>query len=402
MDGPAARQVRLLIALASSTTCGTGPWQEGQTGYTKAGTDAGRREVARSTAQICVALHCVVDDHDAPFARDWQVEKLSKSTLLIEMIEMLRKRPGIGVSELARTLDRSERTIYRWLNELSADLRVPVYCSDGGYYLLTDPTAVELIPEELLALRLSLRSSPFADGSPIRRHAESAWNKIRSMTPGDVLQRSGHLAQHHDVAVTALHTDVPPELLETIEKAVNCHHRLKAVYRSQKSGKIKDYLLDPYALAFRRHSWYLLAHSHEHDSVIQFKLARFESVKETGNTFVRPSDFSVDDYFRLSWEAWGGNGSTRVRVRFSPRVAQMISETRRHWTQVTTPQFDGSLIFEVTVSAVEEIAAWIMGYGREAEVLSPPELRDYIVRQCAGVLEVYGYSKEKPELVSSD
>ncbi|MGC8863203.1 MAG: helix-turn-helix domain-containing protein, partial [Armatimonadota bacterium] len=32
------------------------------------------------------------------------------------MIDLLRERPGITISEMARAVHRSERTVYRWLN----------------------------------------------------------------------------------------------------------------------------------------------------------------------------------------------------------------------------------------------------------------------------------------------
>ncbi len=95
---------------------------------------------------------------------------MTKSALLIKMIDLLRNNPGISVDGLASALDRSERTIYRWLNEISEDLKAPLVCENGGYYLgnIQENRKIDLTPQELLALRLSLKSSPFTDGSPIK------------------------------------------------------------------------------------------------------------------------------------------------------------------------------------------------------------------------------------------
>lgn len=307
------------------------------------------------------------------------------------MMELLRSRPGITVDELACSLDRSPRTVYRWLNEISTDLRIVVCCSNGGYYIRggTGNGAVDLTAEELLALRLSLRSSPFGKGSPVGKHADSAWNKIRDAAADWKLQRLMELGESHDVAVTVLHSDADARVVETIEKAVSSSRRLHVLYRSQASNAVKNYVIDPYALAFRRHSWYVLAHSPEHGRVVQFKLARFRGARETGETFTRPDEFSVDRYFANSWEAWGGDDTVRVRIRFSPALAEMIAETKRHPTQTVVSQPDGSIIFEVTVSGIVEIASWVMGYGKEAEVLEPESLREYIRDHARGVLALY-------------
>lgn len=307
------------------------------------------------------------------------------------MIELLRGRPGITIDELASELNRSPRTVYRWLNEIATDLKVVVCCSNGGYYIRggTGNGAVDLTAEELLALRLSLRSSPFKAGSPVGKHAVSAWNKIRDAAAEWKIQKLTELGESHDVAVTALHSDADVQVMETIENAVNRRRRLRVRYRSQASNAVKEYVTDPYALVFRRHSWYLLAHSSEHGRVVQFKLARFRWAGETGEVFVRPAEFSVSRYFANSWEAWGGDDTVRVRIRFSPAVAEMIAETRRHPTQAVFPQRDGSVIFEVTVCGIVEIASWVMGYGKEAEVLEPESLREHIRDHAAGVLSLY-------------
>ena len=304
------------------------------------------------------------------------------------MIELLRERPGITICELAQSMRRSERTAYRWLREVSSSLRMNVFWKDGGYFLHDRPDArrVDLTAQELLALRLSLKSAPFADGSPIRRYAESAWEKIRDASPWETLETAHDLASSRAVNVTALFADLPPGLVETLDQAVDSHHRLRVVYRSQKSNRVNEYTIDPYALAFKRHSWYLVGYCREHGKAIQLKLARFISVADTGVEFEPPEDFSVERYFALSWEAWAGGEPTKVRVWFAPEVARMISETQRHPTQVVTEEPDGGVILEVTVAGVEEIAAWIMGYGKHAIVLEPQHLRDRIIDHARGML----------------
>ena len=307
------------------------------------------------------------------------------------MIDLLRARPGITVNEMAADLQRSERTIYRWLSQLSIDLRAPLYCNDGGYYLADDSDSrnIDLNPQELLALSLSLKSSPFVEGSPIAKHASSAWEKIRDSVSSDRLESSQDLALMRDITVHAPVAEVNLSAVQVLEDAVNDHSRVKLVYRSQKSNQTKEYVIDPYALVFRRHSWYLIAFCLEHDKVIQFKLARIVSVTNTDIKFDLPADFSLEKYFHLSWESWAGGEPTVVKVKFSPAVAQIVSEAKRHPSQVTYPQPDGSVIFEVTVSGIEEIAIWIMGYGKDAEVIEPKSLRNFVIDHAKGVLAHY-------------
>ena len=316
---------------------------------------------------------------------------MTKSALLIKMIDLLRAHPGITVYEMAADLQRSERTIYRWLSQLAIDLNAPLYCNDGGYYLADDPNtrSIDLSPQELLALSLSLKSSPFVEGSPIAKYANSAWSKIRDSVSSERLETAQDLASMRNIAINAPISEVNMSAVQILEDAVNNHCRVELVYRSQKSHQTKEYIIDPYALVFRRHSWYLIAYSLESEKVIQFKLARIASVNCTDVKFDLPVDFSIDEYFRLSWEAWSGGEPVAVRVKFSPFVAQIVSEAKRHPTQITHPQKDGSVVYEVTVAGIEEIAIWIMGYGKEAEVLEPQSLREYVTDHAKGMLAQY-------------
>ncbi len=321
---------------------------------------------------------------------------MTKTALLIDMIDRLRSRPGITIAELAGSLGRSERTIYRWLNELTADVGVPVYCRGGGYYLAREHSpGLQLTAEELLATRLGLKSAAFAPGSPLCEQAGAAWRKIRQAASPEALAATQIAGDGYSLHITAPEGTMDGAVSAELEKAIAGRKRLRVSYRSQKSNEVKEYVIDPYAMVFRRHSWYLLAHCHEHGRIAQFKLVRFRRVEQTGHCFRVPEDFSADGYFGSSWEAWGGGEPTTVRVKFTPRVAAMIAETRRHPTQQTTLQPDGSAIFEVTVSGIEEIGIWVMGYGGEAEVLDPPELRDYVATQVRGMARTYlGYNDQ--------
>lgn len=324
---------------------------------------------------------------------------MAKTALLIEMIDLLRGRPGITVDELASSLGRSERTIYRWLSELSGDIGAPVHCREGGYYLSEQRSlgTLQLTAEELLALRTALKSLPQGDGSSLRGRAESAWLKIRDASPGRDVDMAWELSNGYDVSVTAPQSFVKPHIPQIIESAITHHQRLNIVYRSQNSNRVKQYTVDPYALVFRRHSWYLLAHSQEHGRVVQFKLARFRDAASAGVEFRPPVGFSVDEYFKLSWEAWAGGDPTDVRIRFSPKVAVMVAETRRHSTQRVHPQIDGGIIFEATVAGIEEIAIWIMGFGKDAEVLAPADLRDLVRDHALGMAGIYSEAEERGE-----
>ncbi len=70
-------------------------------------------------------------------------------------------------------------------------------------------------------------------------------------------------------------------------------------------------------------------------------------------------------------------------------VAQNVAEVTWHKTQQLTFNKDGTLDFQVTVSGLNEISWWILGYGDQAEVLKPPELRSLIAQRVERMAAMY-------------
>ncbi|MBL8826153.1 MAG: WYL domain-containing protein, partial [Planctomycetaceae bacterium] len=60
-----------------------------------------------------------------------------------------------------------------------------------------------------------------------------------------------------------------------------------------------------------------------------------------------------------------------------------------HKTQRVEFQPDGSCLFRVTVSGLTEISWWILGYGDQAVVLEPPELRELVGGRAQRLAEKY-------------
>ena len=79
----------------------------------------------------------------------------------------------------------------------------------------------------------------------------------------------------------------------------------------------------------------------------------------------------------------------RVRIRFRPKVARNVQEVCWHKTQKTELQADGSLSYQVTVAGLDEMSWWILGYGDQAVVEEPPELREMIRQHAESIVWSY-------------
>ena len=158
-------------------------------------------------------------------------------------------------------------------------------------------------------------------------------------------------------------------------------------------------VLHVYRLAFIHRGWYVVGYSELHKEPRTFKVERILQITLLDSRFRTPRTFNLDDYFGHAWSMIRGDQRHRVRIRFGKKVAANVDEVAWHKTQRTRFQEDGSLLFEVEVDGIEEISWWILGYGDQAEVLEPKELRESVARHAQRMCSMYnGNPRKNPAL----
>ena len=90
-----------------------------------------------------------------------------------------------------------------------------------------------------------------------------------------------------------------------------------------------------------------------------------------------------------------GKEDYQIRIRFRGFAARIVAERRWHPSQeVHAVEEDGSVIdLSMRLSALEDIARWVLGFGSQVEVLEPKELLEKVVDELRKAASQY----EKPE-----
>jgi len=173
--------------------------------------------------------------------------------------------------------------------------------------------------------------------------------------------------------------------------AISQRRSVRIVYQSPAENEQITTRLSPYRLLFSRRSWYVIGRSSVHRGTRTFNVGRIRKLEGTEESYQIPRGFSVDRYFRNAWHLIPEKGPDRqVVIRFSKKVAQNVAEVVWHKTQRLQRNPDGTLDFHVTVSGLGEISWWVLGYGDQAEVLQPPELRSIVAGHAARLIQRYG------------
>lgn len=79
-----------------------------------------------------------------------------------------------------------------------------------------------------------------------------------------------------------------------------------------------------------------------------------------------------------------------VQVRFSPTVSTYVAERKWSADQEIIVHEDGSVTLTMSATSEREVIAWVLGFGKEATLLEPQELRAKMASEIAVMQERYG------------
>lgn len=329
---------------------------------------------------------------------------MTSSTLLRQwtMLRMIPRHPRkITVSDLTARLEQqgftvTERTLQRDLQALSGELfalTVDVRSRPYGWQWARDAEAMDIPgmePQTALAFKLAeqflapmLAPSTLAALNAHFRQAERVlqsipgatrtWpDKVRTVTRGQAL--------------------IPPEVdagvLAVAYDALFQDRRFFARYRRRYDGALREYVVNPLGLVFRDGVIYLIASVFDYDDALQLALHRMEGAEPLEEPARRPPDFNLDAYLREGGLDYRVGDSLRLQLRVSPEVAFHLQETPLSEGQALTPLADGGAELTATVPDTLQLRWWLLGLGRNVEVLGPAALRGEIaeaLREAAGL-----------------
>ena len=318
---------------------------------------------------------------------------VSRVYRLLPLVTLLQGRRSYTADDLAAELEVSRRTVFRDLNMLEM-ARIPYYFDEEtrGYrisrHFFLPP--VNLTFGEALALLVVTGRLRDTGHMPLLDEARRAGMKIESALPEAVCRHVGPLIERLQVrsSPAARHEGIDG-LFDELLEALAARHVCRLIYLSFREGKQLTFTVHPLRVVFIARAWYLIAHCPAEGGLRTYKLARVRKLTVTDKTFTQPHDVDLDEYFGDAWCMIPEGRTYGVHLRFARKVAGNVAEVRWHRNQQTQFNDDGTLDFRVKVDGLGEISWWILGYGDQVEVVSPPALRKKIAGVARAVLGMY-------------
>lgn len=132
----------------------------------------------------------------------------------------------------------------------------------------------------------------------------------------------------------------------------------------------------PYGLVHRRGHWYLVGELVDGEARA-FRVDRISGLEVREAKFDRPPGFDVERSIPdAPWEA--GPDELTAEVAFDPAVSWW-AQRELGVNAVVEEQPDGGILATLPVAHPDAFVGWMLGFVDEAEIISPPELRERLL-----------------------
>lgn len=285
-------------------------------------------------------------------------------------------RRGMSVEELRDAMDGrgSRRTIYRDL-EVLISAGFPIRQDRGKFRMESGRAALSIpvSPSDLVAIVLAEDLvAPLAETAVAARLATVRTRLLAQLSPAG-RAFIAELRRRSVASVFAPTTYRPhAEAIATIEHAILENQPLRLSYAS--SGRAaEEREVEPYATWFHQGRLYLIGWCRTREDWRTFAVQRIRSVEELDETFDVDASFDLAAFVRKGFGVYHGPVH-HVVVDFAADVAYLAEERQYHPTQSLRRRADGTLRLTMDAAGIDEIAAWIAGFGGRIVPVAPPEL----------------------------
>lgn len=337
-------------------------------------------------------------------------EPIGKPDGMYYLIECLSNhRSGMTVQEIVHDIQRSEKTVRRYLedidnNYLDIDLlkeRGP----DRKYRYKIEKHAAPFRPlvfnaYEILSLFFIRGFAHFKDVNFIQQNLLSVFDKIE-LSAKEAKARSGNNFQERVSSLFVLPKELGGRVyndegeLDCLNKLIEAALDHRVCNISYGTGKdIRNYKIAPLHFFNYRDAIYLLTMNidltEEHSKKILTTLAlhRVKAVRLLDERFDYPYELDLENEFKSNSFNFADEVHN-IKLKFPAHTREYILEREWYPNQTSKVQKDGSLILEFESDLNLIVQGWIRGFGPDVEVLEPKELRKTIISDLKKNLKQY-------------
>ena len=313
---------------------------------------------------------------------------MSKTSLSIQMLEILYSRGVVGIAELARLLDTNPRNIpeYKKVLEEAGYIIDTIPGRYGGYVLnkkytfpstrLSDTEKEGLMQgfDYLLSRNDFMRKDDYS----------KAMAKISSALMATDTPENTMIANRFPLAMPE--KDIEERYLAT-SHCIATKTAMQIKYLSL-SNEVSQREFHPYKLFMYNNAWFTIGFDEKSQDFRYFKLNRIQSFEITSKPFRIKLTYNERDF--LDEYGMKQNGDWYpIKLKITGKYAMLVKERIYGKNQTVEAIDKNTSILSVEMQNKEDILVFVLGFGANCEVLEPEWLREKVVETVKSISSIY-------------
>jgi predicted DNA-binding transcriptional regulator YafY len=286
-------------------------------------------------------------------------------------------------SVMAEMLGVERKTIQRDITFMRNSLNLPVVYDETlhGYYYSSDVSdfpVFQTSAEELAGLFLARHALESMRGTALADTLKGVFSKLTRGMLGQIEFSWGDLDEAFSRKIVEQNPRDVKRFGQIAQSILN-QSIISFFYLKLGADSSELRRVQPLHLGEVDGGWYLISHDLDRDALRTFALPRMSRLKISNKRFERPIGFDGREHLKQTFGIWhvaGDDSRQMVRVELKNYAARLAQERRWHPTQELLALNAKGTRVEVRfeVGRLEEVMRWVLGFGRQAKVLGPPQL----------------------------
>lgn len=161
-------------------------------------------------------------------------------------------------------------------------------------------------------------------------------------------------------------------------------YNVEKEFEFHRDGEI--YEVEPYALIWQNDYYYLIGHYLKNNEIRHYRLDRIRNIQVTEQRF-RKQPFNLEEYVNQTFHMFAGK-DTRIKIRFVNNLVNVMLDRFGHDADIKRLDED-HFVLTTKAKLSDGLINWILTWGNQAKVLSPPEVVDAVKNKIIDMQKLY-------------
>jgi proteasome accessory factor B len=298
---------------------------------------------------------------------------------------------------IARELEWSVRTVKRDLALMQNRLNLPMeFDQHKNGWRFTKPVpffpSIPLTEKEVVGLFVAQKTIEQYKGTALGPVLEGAFRKMMAGLDDSVKYSLGDLDGVVSIRPLAP-GDADLEKFQLFTRAVREKRVMRFIYRKHGEQRRAARKVQPCHVAYVNNLWTLFAvdpMAKEARKLRKYVFFRVSGVELTDERFATAERLDLNEELKGSMGVFKGTENHNVVIEFDAWGADDVRGRKWNSSQVLEDHPTGGLTMRMTLNNLEEVERWVLGFGKHATVVEPPELRERVGKIGRQLAKRYG------------